>query len=592
MDPFAPAWLRIPAPPVPASSSSHEQDQHPSSSSSFSFRSAYSGIAPVNGSPVRSYERSSPDQQQQPPASSRMQPHAVPIRTSSLEDDHSPLVDQHAAAGQWKHGHYHQQQQYTGSGTTTGDRMRGKAASVSESSRQRFSHNNNNMTPVAVTNKTTTTGTGTSGCSAAAAAVPDFRELASFQFHTRSGSFGSEAVNGSSGSSGSGASSTDPCSSEDDISILTAAAAASSHSVRFPATAAASGRMTAANNTVTTAAAPATSTFNREFPSLAPAAEIGSSKVSSSVWDSSAKLKVMGGGMKKLWVKSNVNGKDAPLAAGQQQSATNNKLTSSFFTGKKAAVATPAMEILVKHPKTKITSSRSDFFKSLRSSSSSTGTSTAASHSNPISPPAVAADGVKQGDCGSPSLSDEVFRRDSKDEGKVGSKDDASGKVFHEQDSQEQEQEQEQELDMGWIGRSADSILSSSLEAEQRLLKEMGWKEEEDDFYEPLTEDEVREFRDLIVARKSQASESCGSTITDIMTCSKNIKNAYGSMGKNVINFSSWSGAGKKCINSSLASPPEFQQHAAPSSSSSDDSSDDEDENAAAPVPRFHHTCS
>ncbi|NXK01169.1 GPBP1 protein, partial [Corythaixoides concolor] len=40
-------------------------------------------------------------------------------------------------------------------------------------------------------------------------------------------------------------------------------------------------------------------------------------------------------------------------------------------------------------------------------------------------------------------------------------------------------------------------VLSSSLEAEHRLLKEMGWQEdsENDETYAPLTEDEMREFR-------------------------------------------------------------------------------------------------
>ncbi|KAG8175038.1 hypothetical protein JTE90_008867 [Oedothorax gibbosus] len=42
------------------------------------------------------------------------------------------------------------------------------------------------------------------------------------------------------------------------------------------------------------------------------------------------------------------------------------------------------------------------------------------------------------------------------------------------------------------------SILSSSLEAEERLLREMGWKGDvyDDENYAPLTEDELREFRD------------------------------------------------------------------------------------------------
>lgn len=43
-------------------------------------------------------------------------------------------------------------------------------------------------------------------------------------------------------------------------------------------------------------------------------------------------------------------------------------------------------------------------------------------------------------------------------------------------------------------------VLSSSLEAEQRLLREMGWKEEgsgDEDVYAPLTEDEMKEFENL-----------------------------------------------------------------------------------------------
>ncbi|XP_068127931.1 vasculin [Hyperolius riggenbachi] len=42
-----------------------------------------------------------------------------------------------------------------------------------------------------------------------------------------------------------------------------------------------------------------------------------------------------------------------------------------------------------------------------------------------------------------------------------------------------------------------EAVLSSSLEAEHRLLKEMGWQEasEDDETYAPLTEDEMREFQ-------------------------------------------------------------------------------------------------
>ncbi|GFV91282.1 uncharacterized protein TNCV_898011 [Trichonephila clavipes] len=43
------------------------------------------------------------------------------------------------------------------------------------------------------------------------------------------------------------------------------------------------------------------------------------------------------------------------------------------------------------------------------------------------------------------------------------------------------------------------SILSSSLEAEERLLREMGWKEEvsDDENYAPLTEEEIQKFREI-----------------------------------------------------------------------------------------------
>uniref|UniRef100_T1JBC2 Vasculin n=1 Tax=Strigamia maritima TaxID=126957 RepID=T1JBC2_STRMM len=52
-------------------------------------------------------------------------------------------------------------------------------------------------------------------------------------------------------------------------------------------------------------------------------------------------------------------------------------------------------------------------------------------------------------------------------------------------------------------------ILSSSLEAEQRLLKEMGWKEEgsgDEDVYAPLTEDELREFESLSKKIREQST--------------------------------------------------------------------------------------
>ncbi|XP_042896034.1 vasculin isoform X2 [Parasteatoda tepidariorum] len=50
------------------------------------------------------------------------------------------------------------------------------------------------------------------------------------------------------------------------------------------------------------------------------------------------------------------------------------------------------------------------------------------------------------------------------------------------------------------------SFLSSSLEAEERLLREMGWKEEvsDDENYAPLTEDELREFQEFRVRSETE----------------------------------------------------------------------------------------
>ena len=48
-----------------------------------------------------------------------------------------------------------------------------------------------------------------------------------------------------------------------------------------------------------------------------------------------------------------------------------------------------------------------------------------------------------------------------------------------------------------------DKLLSSSLEAEQRLLREMGWSEDEEQ--KPITEEEIREIQEL----KDQINQVC-----------------------------------------------------------------------------------
>lgn len=61
-----------------------------------------------------------------------------------------------------------------------------------------------------------------------------------------------------------------------------------------------------------------------------------------------------------------------------------------------------------------------------------------------------------------------------------------------------------------------EQILSRSLEAEQRLLREMGWKEEgsDDDAYAPLTEGELREFRQKIAEKKNGIQKNFSCTLS------------------------------------------------------------------------------
>ena len=56
-------------------------------------------------------------------------------------------------------------------------------------------------------------------------------------------------------------------------------------------------------------------------------------------------------------------------------------------------------------------------------------------------------------------------------------------------------------------------VLSSSLEAGHRLLKEMGWQEdsENDETCAPLTEDEMREFQ--VISEQVRRTESCKLTL-------------------------------------------------------------------------------
>lgn len=142
------------------------------------------------------------------------------------------------------------------------------------------------------------------------------------------------------------------------------------------------------------------------------------------------------------------------------------------------AGAMHTMEVLVKHPKAK--GNKGDFLKALRSGED------------------FKEGGAAKGGAGDSSLLDDGCPGNGE---------------CHPQEEEEERNRAEQEatsgvgrLSLGDSAAAEHTPLSSSLEAEQRLLREMGWKEEvsDDDAYAPLTEDELREFQYLTKMRQDK----------------------------------------------------------------------------------------
>ncbi|XP_029840313.2 vasculin-like protein 1 isoform X2 [Ixodes scapularis] len=143
------------------------------------------------------------------------------------------------------------------------------------------------------------------------------------------------------------------------------------------------------------------------------------------------------------------------------------------------------MEVLVKHPKAK--GNKGDFLKALRCGED----------------PKEGAKGA--GD--SPLLLNDVCPGNGQ---------------CHPQEEEEERSRAELEaasgvrrLSLGDPAAAERAPLSSSLEAEQRLLREMGWKEEasDDDAYAPLTEDELREFQYLTKMRQEKQRNGVQRTV-------------------------------------------------------------------------------
>ncbi|XP_064476808.1 vasculin-like isoform X2 [Ornithodoros turicata] len=244
----------------------------------------------------------------------------------------------------------------------------------------------------------------------------------------------------------------------------------------------------------------ASNNFNQEFPTLQGNSEapIQPSITNGSVWENPRNSKVHGTVLKKVHLfqrplrndsyvesrsKSPSGGvTNSPLSSSGPVSPklTRHATCQSLTGGSVFKTLTPAknqqphtMEILVKHPKTK--GNKGDFLKALKSGDESK------------EEDAIKGDGDAGENC---TVNGERQRNESLSE-------DARSEDF------------DDSMDFSKLSLDNSSMntpLSSSLEAEQRLLREMGWKEEalDDDAYAPLTEDELREYQNLTKLRQEK----------------------------------------------------------------------------------------
>lgn len=262
--------------------------------------------------------------------------------------------------------------------------------------------------------------------------------------------------------------------------------------------------------------------FNQEFPTLLGAAEAPVQQppvVNGSVWENPRNSKVHGTVLKKVHLAQRpstrteaaslleVRSKSpnstsgaspsvvsaagalspklgrpasltAPLPAIKSVSASQNSLYKALLPSNKKGQLVHAMEILVKHPKTK--GNKGDFLKALRSADGKDDETATAK------------------DAGGDTM-DLHDRTNGHAEVENGPRGDEGGEL----------EPSACDVEKLSLETPEHPPLSSSLEAEQRLLREMGWKEEasDDDAYAPLTEDELREFQYLTKMRQEKQQQ-------------------------------------------------------------------------------------
>ncbi|XP_067133869.1 vasculin-like [Centruroides vittatus] len=200
----------------------------------------------------------------------------------------------------------------------------------------------------------------------------------------------------------------------------------------------------------------------------------------------------------------------APVNKNSINSSVNSSVYRTLVPSKKMSHSVMSnMEILVKNPKAP--GNKSDFLKALRTETGSKG------------------DDAKEGNKEIEIVSPERNKQNQGENGnEIDDKEEHVNSINIEKLSLNQD--------------TNETALSSSLEAEQRLLREMGWKEEgsdDDDTYAPLTEDELREFRDLsqkIAEKRNGIQKNLQMTLSP-----KRLPPPYLAVGPRIDNWSDFS---------------------------------------------------
>lgn len=217
----------------------------------------------------------------------------------------------------------------------------------------------------------------------------------------------------------------------------------------------------------------------------------------------------------------------SPAPMKSMAAASQNSLYKALMPSNKKVPQPPqqhGMEVLVKHPKTR--GNKGDFLKALRSSDDGKG---GPDDEGAATGAAKGPQDDSSGALSSPPAEPRNHRDTNGHHHHGSSSSQADDNGTGSQGGGDCSDSEGADCDVGKLSLEDDDDgsgrqhppLSSSLEAEQRLLREMGWKEEgsDDDAYAPLTEDELREFQYLakLHQEKQQQQQRNGMQRTSVL---------------------------------------------------------------------------